>query len=123
MPCTFHCCTLTFPNFFPILSLISTWMMLYKSFLIHIYSVLVPWKNRNISGKIREKSWNLIPKFGWKPCIKPCMYLKSYIATVIASQRHFFLFLPSCCLFSINSRYLFFSTAMPWREFPCQMCV
>ena len=28
--------------------------MLYKSFLIHIYSVLVSWKNGNISGKIME---------------------------------------------------------------------
>ena len=42
--------------------------MLYKSFLILIYSELVSWKNGNISGKIMEKSWNLIPEFGWKPC-------------------------------------------------------
>ncbi len=62
-----------FPNLFLsyILWLISTWInvMLYKSFLIHIYSVLVSWKNGNISGKIMEKSWNLIPEFGWKPCV------------------------------------------------------
>ncbi len=39
-----------------------------KSFLIHIYSVLVSWKTGDISGKFMEKSWNLIPEFGWKPC-------------------------------------------------------
>ncbi len=61
--------------FFPNLSLsyilwlISTWInvMLYKSFLIHIYLVFVSWKNGNISGKIMEKSGNLISEFGWKP--------------------------------------------------------
>ncbi len=51
----------------------------------------------------------------WSALIK--LYVRNYQTTVIASQR------PSCCLFSINNWYLFFSTAMRQREFPCQMCV
>ncbi len=47
-----------FPNLFLsyILWLISAWInvMLYKSFRIHIFSVLVSWENGNISGKIME---------------------------------------------------------------------
>ncbi len=37
-------------------TLISTWInvILYISTFIHIYSVLVSWKNRSISGKIME---------------------------------------------------------------------
>ncbi len=56
--CTFYCACTFFPNLFLsyILWLISTWInvMLYLSFLIHIFSVLVSWKNRNIPGKIME---------------------------------------------------------------------
>ncbi len=69
----FIVCTLMFSTFITVIHmwLISTWInvMLYISFLFHIYWVLVSWKNGNISGKIMEQSLNSIPEFGYKPCL------------------------------------------------------
>ena len=56
--------------------------MLYKCFLIHIYSVLVSWKN----GSVLEKSWKLAGNPVRIPFIGHFKWLLSYIFMVIINQ-------------------------------------
>ena len=80
MFCTFHCCTLTFPNFF--LS-VRGLMWCFMS-LLDIYSVLVPCKNRNISGKIMELDSEI-----WLETLDQFLSIHRNWSALISIERYF----------------------------------